>query len=529
MRRNVRPAFSPRLTTIPKCAELVTQKSKKLPGFRALTVDRSFLFGVIDIGSNSVRLVVFDLSGGYPLTVFNDRVFCALGKGVGETGNLSREGCATALSTIRRYVGLAEALGVGQLELVATAALRDARNGAAFAEEIRAQTGCKVDVISGDDEARLAARGVAYASPGADGLVGDLGNGSLELVELAKGEIGARLSLPIGSLRIMSQFGGDLRQARAEAMRQLGTVGWLERIQGRTFYPVGGSWRMLCRIHMAQNNAPLHIIHAYAIAAAKASDFSAMLAQLSARSLAGIPAVQSRRIDAVPIASTILGAVISLAKPKNVVFSAAGVREGVVVDRVAQGRLAPDPLIAAAAAMGRRLNRWGDVGEVFFDWMNPLYPRAREERERLRYVSALLSDIGWREHPDYRARQTMLQVLRLPFMAIDHPSRAALAWALYTRYGGKADNPDAETVIGMMSNRALKRAEVVGRALRLAHRLSGSSPALLSKTRLSLADNILDLHMPADEIYCPEERLAGPLKSLASAAGYTPGRILRHG
>lgn len=505
----------------------MAQNTNSIRDIASTVEDPSALFGVLDIGSNSVRLVVFDLSGGHPFPVFNDRVFCSLGKGVGETGALSDEGRHSALETILRYVGIARQLGVGQLELIATAALRDASNGAEFAQLIETASGYPVDIISGDDEARLAARGVSYAAPGADGLVGDLGNGSLELVELVEGEIGNRVSLPIGSLRIMSQFGGDISAARTEALHRLGEVDWLPRVAGRNFYPVGGAWRMLCRIHMARTKTPLHIIHAYSIDAGKAQDFAGFLAGLSPRSLSGIPSVQSRRIDTVPISSMIFGAVISLAKPAEVRFSAAGVREGVVVERAGAQRLSDDPLVAAANAMGSRMNRSGDIGQAFFDWMNPLYPRPREERRRLRLVCAALSDIGWREHPDYRARQVMTQVLRQPFLAIDHASRAALAWSLYVRYGGKQDNPDAELVRQMLSNRALKRAEVIGRALRLAHRLSGSSPALIAATRLTLTDNILDLHMPADPIYPPENRLVGPCGNLADAAGVEFGKIVR--
>lgn len=499
--------------------------SDKFQGLASAGLDRSSLFGVLDIGSNSVRLVVFDLSGGHPLPVFNDRVFCSLGKGVGETGSLSDEGRASALDTVGRYVGIARSLGVGRLELVATAALRDAVDGVAFAEAIRAATGLPVRIVSGDDEARLAALGVAYATPGANGLVGDLGNGSLELVELDRGTIRNMVSLPIGSLRIMSQYGGDFEAARAEAVRHLDTVGWLSRVRGKTFYPVGGAWRMLCRIHMEQVQAPLHIIHGYSIPAPAARDFSEFLSHLGPRTLSQIPSVQSRRIDAVPISSQIFGAVIALAKPKTVVFSAAGLREGVVVER-AHDALEDDPLVAAAASMGARMNRAGDIGDSFSRWMDPLYPQARPERNRLRYASAALSDIGWREHPDYRARQAMLHILRQPFLAIDHPSRAALAWAVYFRYGGKRDNPDAETVLRMMSNRARKRAEVIGRALRLAHRLSGSSPALLDRTRLAFDRKVLDLHIPSDSIFLPDDRLTGPLANLAAAAGLEPGKIM---
>ncbi len=493
----------------------------------AVLTDRSASFGVVDIGSNSVRLVIYDTADGWPVPVFNDREFCSLGKGVGETGMLSEEGCRTALETIARFVAICRQIGVGRVELVATAAIRDAGNGPDFATAIRSATGSGVRVITGEDEARLAARGVAYGSPGADGLVGDLGNGSLELVELVDGEIGEMVSLPIGSLRIMSQFRGDLAAARAEIERRMAEIGWLGRIEGRTFYPVGGAWRALCRIHMEQRKAPIHIIHAYRMSGAVGRQFSEILSHLGSRTLAGIENVPSRRLEMVPISSAIFGAVLTCAKPSQIVFSAAGLREGIVLEGTGLSAFDPDPLLAEARAIARRDGRAGDIGRIFSDWLDPLYPRTRPERDRLRIVAATLSDIGWREHPDYRARQVMMRILRHPFLAIDHPSRALVAWSVYLRYGGKADNPDAELVLGMLSNRAQKRAQTIGAGLRLAHRLSGSSPRLLGGTSLSVDGGMLNLHLPGSDVYPLDDRLAGPLKALASAAGLQPGAILR--
>ena len=410
----------------------------------ASLADGKATFGVIDIGSNSVRLVVYDVADRHPVPLFNDRVFCSLGRGVGETGLLSKEARDSALHTITRYAGIAGQLGVNRLELVATAAIRDARNGARFAREIQKHTGCPVKVISGEEEARLAALGVAYGAPGADGLVGDLGNGSLELVELADGEVRNMASLPIGALRIMSQFKGNLAAARKEVERRLSELDWLKNTEGKSFYPVGGSWRALCRIHMEQMSAPLHIIHAYTLKAPAAREFADFITRLGPQTLSGIPSVPSRRLEMMPISAAIFGGVLSAARPATVVFSAAGIREGIVVDGVDPAELAEDPLLAAASSLAARDGRSGDIGPAFSDWMDPLYPRPRKERARLRLIAATLSDIGWREHPDYRARQTMMRILRYPFLAIDHPSRAAVAWAVYIRYGGKPDNPDAE-------------------------------------------------------------------------------------
>ena len=482
-------------------------------------------FAVIDIGSNSVRLVVFDVESGYPVPLHNESVSCGLGRGVGLDGALPDDAVECALDTVVRYTRFARNLDVGALELVATAAVRDASNGADFVAAILSRTGCEARILDGAEEARLAGLGVAAGFREPNGVVGDLGCGSLELIRIGPKGLGEAVTLPVGALRVDARFGGDLAKIEEEVAAQLKAVPWLGELAGQTFYAVGGSWRALARIHMAQRQHPLHIIHAYAIDRRPAEDFAGLIAGLGRKSLSRIPGVSPRRVDMLPAAAIVFRRVIAAGGPERVVFSAAGLREGLVYDRIVRQGTADDPLLAAAESMAEREGRFGDVGGRLHGWMSPLFLNRHKARDRLRLAACILSDVGWREHPDYRAEQAMLRVLRHPFLAIDHPERAFVALAIYTRYGGKPDADAVQAMLPLVSKRGQRRAEVLGRALRLAYRISGGDPDLLARSELSVADGSLQLKLPKDARLPDRAALERSFKNLARAARLTAGRI----
>ena len=363
---------------------------------RALTrqSDKLDSIGVIDIGSNSVRLVIFDVENGYPVPLHNESVSCGLGRGVGVDGALPDDAVECALGAIVGYTRFAREWGVDALDLVATAAVRDASNGADFIAAILSQTGCEVRILDGAEEARLAGLGVAAGFRAPQGIVGDLGCGSLELIRIGPKGLGEAVTLPLGALRLEAQFEGDLSEIEKVVAAQLEAVPWLGDVEGQTFYAVGGSWRALARIHMEQRGHPLHIIHAYAIEKRQAEEFAGLIAGLGRKSLSRIPSVSSRRIEMLPAAAVIFRQVIAACRPSQAVFSAAGLREGLVYDRIVRDGAVDDPLLAAAEALAEREGRFGDIGERLLSWTSPLYLNRHQARDRLRLAACTLSDIG---------------------------------------------------------------------------------------------------------------------------------------
>jgi exopolyphosphatase/guanosine-5'-triphosphate,3'-diphosphate pyrophosphatase len=451
--------------------------------------------GVIDIGSNSLRLVVYDGLKRSPRALFNEKVMCGLGRSLEATGKLDPEGVALARANLQRFVALARSVGVRRLDVLATAAVRDASDGRSFVSEIERRHRLKVRILSGADEGRLSAYGVLAGIPQAAGVVGDLGGGSVELVPVAEGGVGTASTLPIGPLRL-AKHAEDDRGLRDVIDKQLGTVPWLAADGHGAFYAVGGAWRALARIHMEQTQYPLHIIQHYTLPRGEADGFLDVIARQSRKSLEKISTVSRKRLDVVPIAARVLQRLLRRAAPRHLVFSAFGLREGHLYSLLASRIRAEDPLIAACDDIAAANRRFGADGDELFSWTEPLFTDESAERRRLRYAAALLGDLAWHEHPDYRAQQALRTVLYMPAAGLDHAERSYLAAVLYARYGG--GDGGADMLYWLLDEEARGEARLHGLALRLGFTLSGGVPGLLRRSRIAIEGGTLVLALSQD-------------------------------
>jgi exopolyphosphatase/guanosine-5'-triphosphate,3'-diphosphate pyrophosphatase len=448
-----------------------------LPGRRARHI------GIIDIGSNSIRLVVFDGLSRIPHPLFNEKVMCGLGRGLERTGKLNPDGAVLALDNLARFAELSRAMGVRRLRVVGTSAVRDATDSHDFVAAVRRRAGLKVEVLDGKEEARLAALGVLSGIPDADGLSGDLGGGSLELVRMSRGMIAENATLPFGPLRLREMVDKGRSRLRDTIDDRLGTMRWLNRAGGRNFYAVGGAWRALARLHMAHTDYPLHVIHHYAIRRQKAEEFLDLVAGLSRESLERLTDAPRRRLETLPLAATVLGRILRHIKPEKLIFSAMGLREGCLFDELTPNLRHRDPLIAACEEVGASNARFPVDGRTLLDWIGPILKRANGTRDRLRLAACYLSDIAWSEHPDYRADIAFLRVLRMPLTGIDHPGRAFLALSVFTRYDGAAEGSVTRPAWLLLTEDELREAYLLGLGLRLAYTMSGGTD-LLRRARL---------------------------------------------
>lgn len=472
---------------------------------------------VVDIGSNSLRLVVYDAIKRSPRPLFNEKVMCGLGRSLQTTGRLDPEGVELARTNLQRFVALARGIGVRRLDVLATAAVRDASDGRAFVAEIERRHRLKVKVLSGAEEGRLSAFGVLAGIPAASGVVGDLGGGSVELVPVAGGQVGAASTLPVGPLRL-AEYGDDERKLRDAIDKQLGLIPWLSaKVDGGAFYAVGGAWRALARIHMEQTQYPLHIIQQYTLPRSEAEDFLDIIARQSRKSLEKITTVSRKRLDVVPIAARVLHRILRRAAPKQLVFSAFGLREGHIYSLLREAAQRSDPLLTACADMAEANRRFGADGDELFAWTQPLFPDETEARRRLRHAAALLSDIAWHEHPDYRAEQALHTVLYMPVAGLEHEERAYLAAVIYARYGGGEDG--FEVVHALLDEETRAQAHRVGLALRLGFTLSGGVPGLLGRSKLALTSGGIVLTLSAEGARRFGESVQRRLDALARSLG----------
>jgi len=475
---------------------------------------------VIDVGSNSLRLVIYERLGATLLPLLNEKVMCALGRGITATGRLNPDGVVLAFANLQRFVALARALAVDHLAIIATAAVREAQDGADFAAEIEAQCGIPVRIIDGGEEGQLSAVGVLAGIPDAEGVVGDLGGGSVELVRVnaaATPSIGAAISLPLGPLRL-ADFGDNRKAVVEQIERALASAPVLRESADRSLYLVGGAWRAIARLHIEQSRYPLHIIHQYTIARRPAEAFLDLIAAQSRRSLERVTGMSRRRLEVVPLAATILRRLISAGKPERLVFSAFGLREGYAYG-VLPARDHTDPLIAAAMTMAHRQSRPGSNGDRLLRWIAPVFPRLSEARHRLYSTACWLSDTAWTEHPDYRAEHAFLRSLRMPVGAIEHSDRAFIALALHARYGGGADDPVKASALHLLDDDAAAEARSLGLALRLAYTLCGGALDLLDQVSLNREGNALVLELPARGSLFVGEAVQRRLDALGRALG----------
>jgi exopolyphosphatase / guanosine-5'-triphosphate,3'-diphosphate pyrophosphatase len=461
-----------------------------------MAAGRKGRIAIVDIGSNSVRLVVFDRLARTLQSVHNEKTICSIGRELGTTGLLYREGVELALESLRRYRILCDKLNVGMRDAVATAAARDAGNGADFVKRAEAAWGAPVRVLPGEEEARLAGEGVLASIPDADGLTADLGGGSLDMVTLKEGAAGDACSLPFGPLRLIDMSKGDLERTRQLIDAALESWLPLKAMEGRTLYLVGGIWRSVARVDMLREEYPLHMLQQYTIPYGRAVELSNVLSKQGKKSLELLTVVSKRRMELLPYGAIVLQRLLAAAKFKEVIVSANGVREGLVFAKLPPEERRKDPLIDYASLENTRNSRAPSHAVEMFHWAAPLFSDENAATRRLRLAASLLSDQGWRRHPDHRTRGTYEDILNMPFGGADHRARAFIAMAVYHRYAGLVALPLDLRLDGMLDKQEEKRAQRIGLCARLAFDLTGSAPGELAYYPLRLTPSKVILEVP---------------------------------
>jgi exopolyphosphatase/guanosine-5'-triphosphate,3'-diphosphate pyrophosphatase len=449
---------------------------------------------VVDLGSNSVRLVVYEGEARNPVQIFNEKAVLRLAKGLTKTGRLDEAALVQTETVLRRYAAIVRAMGASPFEVLATSAVRDAENGAEFVEKMTARLPeMRINILSGEQEAALSAEGVLCGIPGADGVLADLGGGSLELVRLDAGRVGDAVTIPIGVIRLADRAGGDLLKARAIVTAALEQNPFIGQAAGRDLYLSGGAFRALARIHIAQTGYPLNMVHHYTIGREEARDLAGVIGEAGRKLIERMPGVPRRRIEDLPYAALILRRLLRASGVARVVFSANGLREGWFARMMPPDIRAEDPLLAAGRDLTRGILRDPNLPPALINWTNPLFPTETGPQRRLREAACWLSDIGSHEHPEYRAEQAFLRVLRQPGIGLDHHARAFLALTMALRYEALPEAAFLAPARSLLDMHATRRAETLGVALRLAYTLSAGTPHLLAGTTLTMSPGRLIL------------------------------------
>lgn len=431
--------------------------------------------GVVDVGSNSVRLVIFDGAARSPAYFYNEKLMCGLGAGLGETGRLNPEGRVRALSALRRFATLSKGMGATSLTVVATAAVREAEDGQEFVNDILQETGLKVWVIDGREEARLSAQGVLLGWPGANGLVCDIGGSSMELAILSDGQVGERVTSPLGPLKLANVGGGKkgLSTHITTTLEQLAqTVG---TGHDRLFL-VGGSWRAIARLDMERRGYPLLVLHEYELTRKSILDTIKWLATNDPEELRARTGTSATRMALLPVAAQVLKQVLRTLKPKKIFVSSYGIREGLLYEQMPRRLRDRDPLVEACRFAEATSSRMPGFGRRLYNFVLPLFPGLSPERKRLVKAACLLHDTAWRAHPDYRHEVCFDNATRANLGGLDHPGRVFLGLALLHRYKNSRAGNRFEPMLKLLPPKDILQAEALGKAMRFGAMFTSESP-----------------------------------------------------
>jgi exopolyphosphatase/guanosine-5'-triphosphate,3'-diphosphate pyrophosphatase len=480
---------------------------------------------VLDIGSNSVRLVVYERHARSLTPLYNEKSSCALGRGLAQTGRLAYENIDRALTAIQRFALVVRLMKAGEVHVLATSAVRDASNSDAFVNAVEATMNAPVQVLSGEQEAHFAALGVVAGIPDFTGIVGDLGGGSLELSAIADGRDARGETHELGVIRLQDDSGRSPAKAREVVRARLARSQLLSGKPGGQFCAIGGTWRSLAKMHQVLRDYPLHMVQHYS---AKAGDIARLCDEIvdacaAGKTMPGADSVSSSRKELVPMGAAVLSEVLRAGKFDTVLFSALGVREGYLYGLLPEAEQQVDPLLQGAEEISILRSRSPahaeDLIEFTADFLAAIHVSETPAEERLRRVACYLSDIGWRGHPDYRGEQSVDLVAYASLTGVDHAARAFLAETLAVRYMGLKHKSMSQSLMALAGPSANMKARLLGAIFRVAYPMSAAMPGVLPRTHFTLDGGRLRLHLPQDLAFLSGEHLEGRLDQLAGVAG----------
>ncbi len=462
------------------------------------------LIAIIDIGSNSVRMVVYHALKRVPLPLFNEKYMCALGKGLARTGKLNPDGVKQAESAIARFLVMANRLQVASLDIIATAAVRDASNGADFVRGLEKTHGINITVISGEREAELAAKAVLSSFHEPFGISADLGGGSMELATVERSLVGERASCHLGSLRILDTTDGKREKMEELIKSELKTIPWLKEAAPASIYAIGGGFRTLAKLHMKKTGYPLDLVHEYHMNRRAVGQMRERLLELSAEELKTLPGISEKRAATIVPTAMVLHQLLSVTGAPEVRFSVSGIREGFFFDLLEAKIQKEDALLASANDLAALIGRAGTYGRELYDWTTPLFVNEPLGWKRIRRALCKLSELAWSIDPNFRANWAYQRIIQSSLKGIDHRERLMLALALYYRYQAKWKGDKSE--IKLLDERERLWARCVGLSANLAFQLSGGRGGNLHHAKLTF-------HAGQPLLFLDEE--AAPLRTEA--------------
>jgi exopolyphosphatase/guanosine-5'-triphosphate,3'-diphosphate pyrophosphatase len=477
--------------------------------------------GVIDIGSNSVRMVVFDGAARSPAYFFNENIFCGLGEGLGKGGVLNLKAKERAFRALSRFSTLIKSMKISPITCVATAAVRQATDGQKFCEDVFLKTGLTIKVLTGIEEANLSAQGVFLGWPEADGVMCDIGGSSLEVAEIGNGVVGKCVSIPLGPLNLMPLM-LDKKALKKKIDQDVKYIGNHSQFSGKDLFLVGGSWRAIARLDMERRRYPLKVLHEYRMTQESVSETVKWILSKDIKKLGTVSGLSKSRLRLVPIAARVLRALSRELKPRSIFLSSYGIREGLLYEQMPYKLKRLDPLLEACRLDEEQNARFPGFGSELYKFIKPIFKDVSNERVRLIKSACLLHDVNWRAHPDYRAEVCFDNATRANLGGLTHMERIFLGVSLLHRYKNRRKYTNYQKALSLLSDIELREAEVLGKAMRFGATFSRSGERIPAKLEWDSKQKLIKLTLKAKSKSLYGEIVAIRFSSLAKALGAVP-------
>ena len=471
---------------------------------------------IIDLGSNSIRMLIYDNLLNSQIPVFNEKAICELGKNLDKTGKLDPKGSDFALSVLQRFKRILSNLKVKKFKIIGTAAIREATDSKLFVAKVEKILKKKVEVLTGIEEAENSALGVIIGFQRVNGVVVDLGGGSLEIARVEKNIIYEKISLPLGVLRLFNQPKRNKDKINSIISFYLNKIEWLRKGKTKNLYLCGGTWRTLLNAHIFKTNYPLSILHQYKLPAIEALKFSNRLSSVKLIKSEKLVGVTKSRTNYIPIGSYILSSLIKICDPSNILCSVSGVREGSLINKAYLNILKKDSLNRSVHFIALKKGDFGENYIKLYNFLKKIFPNKDENFPiRLLLPACSLSNFDWGLGTYQRAELVFHEVINSPILKLSHNDRIKLGLVSFWRHCSTKYYPDLE-FLKLLSNSEITACRRIGAALRFASSISVISSIFYEKIKIYVAnEKTLILKVPKKYSQVISNQVQKRLKSLA--------------
>jgi exopolyphosphatase/guanosine-5'-triphosphate,3'-diphosphate pyrophosphatase len=469
---------------------------------------------IIDLGSNSIRMLIYDDFKLNPIPLFNEKAVCKLGKNLDKSKKLNADGCVSALKVLNRFKEILEVSEVRNLQIVATAALREADDAKSFLDKVEEIFNTEPRVLTGEEEAETAANGVILGFGNIDGVVADLGGGSLELTRVSNNIIHEKISLPLGVLRLMNNPIIKKKNLPKYIRNMLKDYKWLIEKKLKNLYVVGGTWRALLKNHIYQDDYPLHVLHQYRLNRYSAVKYLNKISNLNKSSLKSLEPITKSRTQFLPYSSIILNELIEIVDPKYIICSISGLREGHMDFIYNKDKTKIDILNSHIDTIVFQKGDFGKSYLKYFNFIKPAFDGNEIFNDKLLNLSCILSKMDWGLGAFQKAGLVFNEVLNTPILQLSHQERVMIALASFWRHCSLKYNPNYK-YLGLLTNNQIINSKRVGAALRLSESLTSLSSLLLDEFKIYKRRQTLYLKIPRVHMDIVSKQVTKKFKALA--------------